>query len=151
MPEPTLHRQKLLKELFANQWAMARVLMAKRAHYIQTYGLNRAQAEALFACKYQDCRTIGQLAQALGVTSGAATQTVETLEQSGLVERQREQQDRRVVELSFTPKGEQLLVHLSEAHFARMANMLSVLSDDELDQLASLQAKIITNLPEDPA
>src|SRR5206468_10162954 len=124
-------RQRLLQEMYAAHWALARAMMASRGSFIQECGLNRSQAEALFVIHYRECKTIGQLASILGVTSGAATQTVETLEKQGLVTRQRQTDDRRVVHIVFTEAGMKMLKRLSEYQFKRLEQLMESLTDHE--------------------
>lgn len=48
---------------------------------------------------------MGELARALGVTMGAATNLIDKLSGGGLVTRERDDQDRRVVNVALTPSG----------------------------------------------
>ena len=48
-------------------------------------------------------RTIGQLAQGLGISQGWASRVVDELERAGYVERERDPDDRRVVRVRLTP------------------------------------------------
>src|SRR3954462_12145694 len=139
-------RNQLLQEMYAAHWPMARTMMASRGAFTQIYGLNRAQAEALFAIKYRGCSSIGELAKTLGVTSGAATQTVEALEDHKLVARRRQEDDRRVVHIDFTAEGQAMLKQLAEHHFQRLEELLADLTDDDLSELIRIEKKIMASL-----
>lgn len=146
-----IRRKRLLQDLYALQMVMARAMVSSRGSYTSAVGLNRAQGEALFLVQYRECRTIGQLAAALGVTSGAATQVVESLEKLGLVVRERREDDKRVVEINYTPKGEKQLEAMREYHFSRMETMMAELTSDELEELVQIQLKILQRMQTEPA
>ncbi len=54
----------------------------------------------------------GEIAEALGVTTGGSTKIVNRLEKSGLVRKRPEEDDRRGVVVSLTDRGAQQLEHL---------------------------------------
>lgn len=139
-------RKRLLEDIYALQMVLARVIVSSRGSFSQALGLNRAQGEALFFIQYRECRTIGQLAGALGVTSGAATQVVESLEKLGLVMRERREDDKRVVEIRYTEKGEDQLEAMRDYHFARLEGMMAGLSSEELEELLALQLKMLQRM-----
>lgn len=51
------------------------------------------------------------VAEFLGLTKGTVSQTLRVLESAGLLEKKTDLRDRRVVHLSLTPEGEQVLAH----------------------------------------
>lgn len=74
------------------------------------------------------------------------TRLVDRLERRGLVTRIRGRQDRRVVHVGITEKGEQLLRSL-DAHVDRMPrNMLGHLGSKKLEQLAVLLNQALSDL-----
>lgn len=91
-------------------------------------------------------RTAGELADANLVTTGGITQRVDKLERSGLVGRQRDPQDRRVVYVDLTDRGLEVVDEVSEAHFANERRMLGGLTSTEQDRLADLLSRLETSL-----
>jgi len=77
-------------------------------------GLHRTDVEALLHVLHAEGRgepsTPGQLAEALGVTSGAATGTIDRLERAGHVERRRSRDDRRKIHLHYGDSGREVAV-----------------------------------------
>ncbi|HEY1456160.1 MAG TPA: MarR family transcriptional regulator [Candidatus Dormibacteraeota bacterium] len=57
----------------------------------------------------QGPKTAGRLADALGISATSATRLVDRLERRGLVDRRRDTDDRRCVEIHLAPAGERLL------------------------------------------
>ncbi len=72
------------------------------------------------------------LAEALGVSRASATGIVDRMEQRGLVERQRDADDRRVVNVALTDAGRQLIAGIATERRGRLAMLLDDLGDEEL-------------------
>ncbi|HUV39423.1 MAG TPA: MarR family transcriptional regulator [Planctomycetota bacterium] len=73
-------------------------------------GLNISQCQTLSTlCDEEPGMTMGELSSALGVTMGAATNLVDRLLASELVERERGKKDRRVVRVKLTDTGREAL------------------------------------------
>ncbi len=73
------------------------------------------------------------LAESIGVSQASATGIVDRMEQRGLVERRREDDDRRVIRVQLAPEGRELLASVSAERRHKLGYLLSELSDDELD------------------
>lgn len=82
-------------------------------------------------------RTVSELAAANMVTVSTMTIAVNRLETKGLVAREREPADRRVVKVRLTPRGEMIAVAHQRFH-RRMAD--AVIQGLERDQIAVLTA-----------
>ena len=82
--------------------------------------------------------TSTELARTMLVTTGGVTLRVDRLEKSGLVERVRDSDDRRVVYVYLTAEGIRAIDTAADAHFANELRLLDGLDDDEQQQLAAL-------------
>ncbi|MDK6202842.1 MarR family transcriptional regulator [Oligella urethralis] len=71
-------------------------------------GLTGAQWRPILLLGEGKINTAAQLADAIGVDTGAMTRTLDRLECKGLITRTRSQKDKRVVELSLTDKSRHL-------------------------------------------
>jgi DNA-binding MarR family transcriptional regulator len=72
------------------------------------------------------------LAETLDVSQASATGIVDRMEQRGLIERRRGEDDRRVVRAALTDEGRTLIASLATERRDHLAMMLDRLSDDEL-------------------
>ncbi len=72
-------------------------------------GLSYAQVRALLMLNAEEEVSAGQLAKAADLTPASVTAMLDGLEQSGMVQRRRSEQDRRVVFVSLTPAGRELV------------------------------------------
>ncbi len=72
------------------------------------------------------------LADSLDVSQASATGIVDRMEQRGLIERRRDDDDRRVVRVALTAAGTGLLAGVAAERRERLGILLNELSDDEL-------------------
>ncbi|MFC7339808.1 MarR family winged helix-turn-helix transcriptional regulator [Saccharopolyspora griseoalba] len=91
-------------------------------------------------------RTAGELADAALVTTGGISQRVDKLEQAGLVVRERDAEDRRVVYVQLTEQGVKFVEDVGAAHFDNEKRMLSGLTATERDRLADLLSRLENSL-----
>lgn len=87
-------------------------------------------------------RTPAELADAAGVTRATMTGLVDTLERDGLVKREPDRNDRRMMSVRLTPKAERFLAALLPRHFKVMSSLLSTLNEAERKTLVRLLGKI---------
>ena len=83
-----------------------------RTHCVEqgkAYVITPAQWGILSFLAREQEQTISALAQWLGVDAPAVTNIVQRLEQSGLVERMRDREDQRVVKVSLSEEGQEIM------------------------------------------
>lgn len=109
------------------------------------HGTNTASFDVLAALRRSGPpyrMTAGQLSQSSMVTTGGITMRLDRLEQAGLVVRERDANDRRIVHAQLTDAGFALIEETARDHFANEARMLSKLSATDQRRLASLLRKL---------
>ncbi|WP_161801035.1 MarR family winged helix-turn-helix transcriptional regulator [Kitasatospora griseola] len=82
--------------------------------------------------------TTGQLAAIDMVTCSGMTVRADKLERSGLIVRERDEHDRRVIHLRLTGRGLDLTDRILAGQHAREARLMAALDTDELQALARL-------------
>lgn len=90
--------------------------------------------------------TAGELAGISLVSTGGITQRLDRLENAGLVTRERDPDDRRVVYACLTEKGLEVTRAVADDHFANELRMLAGLTGAERQQLARLLGKLERSL-----
>ena len=113
------------------------------------YGINMASFDVLAALRRSGPpyrRTAGDLAGIGLITTGGLTLRLDRLEQAGLITRERDTADRRVVYAQLTEAGLELTGQVAREHFANELRMLAGLSKSERTQLADLLAKLERSL-----
>jgi DNA-binding MarR family transcriptional regulator len=88
-------------------------------------------------------RTPAELADAAGVTRATMTGLVDTLERDGLVRREPDPDDRRMMSVRLTVKAEAFLQKLLPTHFELMARLMAPLNESERKTLVSLLTKVL--------
>jgi len=73
------------------------------------------------------------LAEALDVSQASATGIVDRMEQRGLIERRRDDEDRRVIRVALREDGRRLIEGVAAERRERLHVLLNELTDDELD------------------
>lgn len=85
----------------------------------------------------------GELAQALGITNGSATVACQRLEKAGLVTRERQSEDERVVLVALTEEGRAQFDELRQRKRAALAEILNVLEPNEQETLQSMIERLL--------
>jgi MarR family 2-MHQ and catechol resistance regulon transcriptional repressor len=92
----------------------------------------------------------GEISNKLLKSSGNITLVLDNLEKRGLVQRTRGQQDRRMVSISLTPAGEELIAHLFPKQAAAITAEMSALTEEEQIIFGQLCRKLGTAAPAVP-
>ena len=83
-----------------------------------------------------------QLGEKILKSGGNMTLVIDNLEKRGLVQRERDPNDRRCVTVQLTEAGDTLIRNIFPRHVAGVVNEVSVLSLEEQAQLAALCKKL---------
>lgn len=106
---------------------------------LERFGITYPQYLVLLALDEQDDRTVSDLGSRLFLESNTLTPLIKRLEAAGLVTRTRDKADERVVRVSLTPAGRELV---SEALGCVPASILEATGLDD-KELAKLNASMI--------
>lgn len=101
-------------------------------------GVTLIQWQALVAIYFDRGQTCAGLARELAYDKGATTRLVDTLVDKGWVNRDRDDRDRRVVNLSLTPAGEELAHHCRHKVIDRWNGWLADWSREDAAALVGL-------------
>lgn len=94
--------------------------------------------------------TPAELAERTGVTRATITGLVDTLEAAGYVTRKPHPNDRRMMSVGLTKKGDKLLATIMPEHFRRMAWLMGPLSEGERKEFVRLLLKVLERAAEEP-
>src|SRR5215470_1170405 len=104
--------------------------------------LPRSEMLALLLLQRHGERTMSELAEVLGTPLSTASGIGERLARRGLVQRRRRSEDRRVVVVRLTRKGETAAGKLREQVDGLLQRVAGALTEEELAQLVALMAKV---------
>lgn len=129
-----------------------RVFLRYQAHVtaiFAEYGINAAAFDIMAALRRHGApyrQTAGALADSSLITSGGISLRVDRLEKAGLVVRERDEEDRRVVYVALTDAGVELIEKVAAAHFANEENLLVGMTATERRQLGKLLSRLDRSL-----
>lgn len=120
---------------------LSRVLEREINLLFERFGLNRGEFDVLAALRRSGRPfrlTPGRLADSLLISTGAMTNRIDRLEQSGLARRLGDDSDRRVVVVELTARGQRLIDRMIDEHVdneRRLAERLSTTDQRDLNDL----------------
>jgi DNA-binding MarR family transcriptional regulator len=94
--------------------------------------LSLVHLNVLFLLEHDGPLPMRALAEAMDVSQASATGIVDRMEQRGLVERHRDEDDRRVVRVAVTDGGRNLIEGMVAQRRDHLARMLETFTDEEL-------------------
>ena len=100
----------------------------------------------LLSLKQQPRRSQLDLARAIGIGNPTLTRHLDGLERSGLITRLRDPDDRRNSHVELTEAGDAMFHRLRSTATAFDGHLRSGFSEDELDQLRRLLARLVDNV-----
>ncbi len=115
-------------------------------HCLTQYGITASQGYALLAFPMGSDTSMNELSRAMGLANSTMTRMVENLVTKDLAHRSQDDQDRRVVRVMLTARGQELQRALQEARRELQRRILEELQEGEqpaiLDALAKLNAAV---------
>lgn len=101
---------------------------------VREQGLSMAQIGPLMHLSRLGASGVSGMAEHLGVSSAAASQMLERLVQSGLVDRSEDPQDRRAKQVLLTARGREIVARVSEARARSLRTLADRLTAEERKQ-----------------
>jgi len=100
------------------------------------YGITSSQFHTIRRISQGDA-SVSTLANCMHVSRPNVSRSVDDLVNNGLVNRKRDLEDRRNIQLSLTEKGKKMIKNLHKKYGGILADQFSILSDEELRVLSS--------------
>ncbi len=126
--------------------ATADVQTALETHFAR-YGLSMGKFTLLMQLSQVDGLTPSECATRSGVTRATITGLLDGLERDGLVERQSDASDRRMLRVHLTDQGRTLLERMLPDHFCRTTGLMAHLTSSEKKTLIKLLEKVQAGTP----
>jgi DNA-binding MarR family transcriptional regulator len=110
--------------------------MRERGHFAKATGLSMPQFGILMQLHYRQNCGISDLSDRFDITNAAASQLVDKLVQSGLIQRQEDPHDRRAKRLNLTDKGRALIQQGIEERYRWVNQLAENLNAEERAKVA---------------
>lgn len=135
-------RVELVQQFLEASGHMYRSVLPVKTKFFTELELNRSQFEMMMLIYRQGNPTIKEIANALTITSSAATQLVEGLVQKKLLERVESRSDRRVVNVMLSKDGEMKCKTFKKLVFTQLTKKLADISNQDLVTMKRIADKI---------
>jgi DNA-binding MarR family transcriptional regulator len=117
--------------------------MSDWSRYVRSTGLSMPQFSILMRLHYKGRCGISDFSEYMDISTAAASQLVDRLVVSGLVEREEDPHDRRAKQIALSPKGEALIAASIEERLRWVEQLVLTLSPEEQQEVSeSLQMLI---------
>ncbi|MFC7440787.1 MarR family winged helix-turn-helix transcriptional regulator [Laceyella putida] len=123
-PETVNEIERLLREISV-------IVKRKGRDILNHFPITPPQFNALLWLSDEGDMTIGELSQKMFLACSTMTDLIDRMEKNGVVERVRDERDRRVVRIHLLEKGREIIDEVLQARRQYLAEILSHLSDEE--------------------
>jgi MarR family 2-MHQ and catechol resistance regulon transcriptional repressor len=117
-------------------------VLSKIAADLESEGVTMGQFAVLEALLHLGPMCQHALAEKLLRSGGNMTLVVDNLQKQGWVKRQRQEKDRRMVEIHLTPKGRRLITRIFPEHAKVIARVMGELTPAEQEDLRRIARKL---------
>jgi MarR family 2-MHQ and catechol resistance regulon transcriptional repressor len=117
-------------------------LVSKASAQLEESGMTLGQFAVLEALHHLRPMCQHELAKKLLRSGGNVTLVVDNLEKRGWVRRERQKDDRRMVQIHLTPKGARLIAKVFPEHAAVITKIMNELTANEQEELRRLAGKL---------
>ena len=108
-------------------------------------GITAAQMSVLVLISHTEASTISAISQSLGVNAAATVRVVQKLEKMKLVKKAPSKKDRRVIGLSLTAAGKQIVISIPPLWCELLNQSLKGFTEKEFEQLRDFLLRIEKN------
>lgn len=112
-------------------------------------GLTEGQFTTSMVIRFFGRLTMTELSHILSVAMPTLTGIIDRLVKLGIVERTRDETDRRVVRVSLTDQGEQVIKEMHEKKHAHMKLLIGMLNETEQQELLRITQIMVQRLREE--
>ncbi len=125
-------------------------LIRRASHPVHRGEMTPEQYWLLRLLRRKEAMSIGELAEALGVTGSSVTTACKRMEKAGLVTRERQSDDERMVRVMLTEQGHEQVEAWQQQRREMLSQLLAPLNQDEQATLQALLEQILEHA-EQPA
>lgn len=137
-----MSRDDNIVSILASIGRLTREFNATYEYPFAGFSLSKPQIEVLFVLSRYQPLTVKQIAEALHVTGGGATQIINSLEELGFVVKASTPYDRRIRRVSLSQMSEQELSSFQKKYIDVVGGPFRKLTPGELIQLNNLLEKV---------
>ncbi len=131
------------KDLIDIIFRLSRALKRQRRSQETPSSVSRGQYRIMRILQEEESMRMGDLAQRLDIRPASLSPQLKKMEEAGLIKRQRDVHDLRVVKLSLDEKGEEALALAKDRREKRRQEVNAWLTPEEYQEFARLSDKLM--------
>lgn len=139
-------REQLVEKMIENFHLLVRYIAPFKEKMKVECCHSGAQIALLRVIRDHKTITSSELSQKFHMTPGAVTQFIEPLVAEGLVNREKDKNDKRIVHLTLTESGNIAYEEGKKHVITNLLPLFESLTDTEIETLVNLHEKVVTNL-----
>jgi len=136
------HISSFSKEVAALMPLILRGMVKKEGDFIHKGGLTIAQMLALHLLDEKGLLKMKEIASELNISLPAATGLIDRLHKIGMIKREYDESDRRIIRIKLTPKGKKSLDTVSDSKRRVTENIFSKLTEKERQDYLAILRKV---------
>ena len=145
------NRRKIVEEITEGLYSIRRKMASEMHCLSNEMQITHPQWVVLHYVKKSGMISIKDLANLLGITSSASTQIVDGLVKKELLLRERNTEDRRILDIKLSDKAISKFNSIKSASLNTLSALFDVLDDKELQDYRDLNNKIASRIPDKSA
>ncbi len=139
--------QNLEEQIVSYVFNLVRIVRKQITSNLNTLNLTMLQIETLYYLLHvKKPPTMAEIAKQLKISKPTATVHLDRLVSLGLVTRQVQTRDRRIVLIKLTPKGKKLLLHKLKTRKNLTKKLLNCLSIEDKEKILQIFKRLIAHL-----
>jgi len=124
--------------------SVARIVRKRGRDILAAFEITPPQLDALLHLRESGDLTMGELCQKMYLACSTATDLSDRMERTGLIVRQRDTTDRRVVRLHITERGDDIISQVMQARREYLRTIVTKMDDDDKQRLIDALGQIHT-------
>lgn len=137
-----MNRQQYIESIFNSFHTIKRAHLHGSRFSREHFGVTMTQASVLMLLMHEGRKTMGEVANELGVSRGAVTQLLDGLIEKDFIERTVDEDDRRVVYVEMSRRGIRHLKQVRQGGMEHITGLFDLLTDEELEQIEVITTKL---------
>lgn len=141
-----MDREALVETLLVDMQAMQRAWKAYLYKILGAENISPAQMGILFYVKNSQPISGKKIAATMQMSASSVTQFIDSLDQRGYIKREHDEQDRRIIYISLSKKGQAKINQLEEKRKEYFREFTKNLTNEELVTMVAVQRKMARQL-----
>ncbi len=121
---------------------VSQIVKKRGREILRNFDITPPQFNALLVLVFHGNLTMGELCRRLYLASSTVTDLIDRMENAGLVARERDTDDRRVIRLKVLDKGHELVREVMDARLSYLSSVMNRIDDEKRQSLVNSLAEI---------